>query len=34
MEDIAKNAEQLVRETAALAIRFPDLWKIDDAEPD
>ena len=33
MEDIAKNAEQLVRETAALAIRFPDLWKVDDAEP-
>ena len=34
MEDIARNAEQLVRETAALAIRFPDLWKEDDAEAD
>ena len=34
MEDIARTAEQLVRETAALAIRFPDLWKVDDAEAD
>ena len=34
MEDIARNAEHLVRETAALAIRFPDLWKVDDAEAD
>ena len=34
MEDIARNADQLVRETAALAIRFPDLWKVDDADAD
>ena len=27
-EEIASNAEQLVRETAALSIRFPDLWKV------
>ena len=31
MEEIARNAERLVRETAALAIRFPDMWKVDDA---
>ena len=32
MEDITRNADQLVRETAALMIRFPDLWKENDAE--
>ena len=31
MEEIAANAEQLVRETAALAIRFPDMWQAVDA---
>ena len=31
MEEIAANAEHLVRETAALAIRFPDLWQATDA---
>ena len=31
MEEISASAEQLVRETAALAIRFPGLWKVDDA---
>ena len=31
MEEIAANAEQLVRETAALSIRFPGLWKVNDA---
>ena len=31
-EAIARSAEQLVRETAALAIRFPDLWKASSAE--
>lgn len=30
-EEIASNAEQLVRETAALSIRFPGLWKVKDA---
>ena len=32
IEEIIRNAELLVRETAALAIRFPDLWNVDDAE--
>ena len=29
-EQIQQAAEYLVRETAALAIRFPDLWNHDD----
>lgn len=32
VKDISENIERLVRETAALAIRFPNLWEIKDAD--